>query len=346
MAKLGGIKTPFSIIILIFLVIGGNLFAGGGREDPVDTARALILEKRYNEALLILAEVARKDPRRLDEAEGLIRRIRNLRGEYNDKYEELIHVLYEERDVAKALKIIDELESLDKNPNPATRSAILRAKESARFVYNQERFIDIMTRAAEMLEKKDYWGAAALYLTGFDIGREEFDRAGYGNIITGRVDGALAEVRQASDAFIRGREIQVRAAESLKTAAGSNNPEALGAAVLRYREAFRTVASVFKTALLAAESLQEQNRRVGTIREGIREDFFLGYTQRLSAGRHTAASPEGIKGAAESSVARLPRPGCTRRYCPLRQSAGGRPRSVAESCPDPDNPTIRDAAIR
>jgi tetratricopeptide (TPR) repeat protein len=259
----------------------------------------MIVEKRYNEALLLLAEVIRKDPERIDEAESLIRRIRIIRGDYNNKYEELINVLYEQRDVEKALEIIRELEALDANPNPVAQSAVLKAKDSALFIFNQNRFNDIMTRAAALLDQKNYWEAVGLYLGGFDLGKESFDRAGYGNIIETRVNSTLGNLSSISREFVENNRNFLDAYIALKAALTAGNPATIGAAVDRYVRIFRIAGETYKTALRTTRDLEEQNSRIIMVREGLREDFFLGYTQRLASGRKNVTAPEGIKGAAE-----------------------------------------------
>ena len=289
------------LIFLLFLILSAALpvFGSGQKEDPIATARSLIVEKRYNDALLVLAEVIRTDPERVDEAESLIRRIRNIRGDYNEKYEELIKVLYDNRDVEKALAIIKELESLDKNPNAAAQNAVIKAKDSALFVYNQNRFNDIMARAQTQLAAKQYWNAVETYLSGFDLGKETFERAAYGNIIEGKVKSSLAVLESVSKTFVRERDALNQAAAALLAALERGDLLARDAAGEAYVKTFASAAAAFRTALVTARTLEEQNQRIVMIREGVKEDFFLGYTMRLAAGRKSSTTPEGIKGAAE-----------------------------------------------
>jgi hypothetical protein len=138
-----------------------------------------------------------------------------------------------------------------------------------------------------------------LYLGGFPIGREGFDKAGYGNIVTNGTDAALETLRRASAAFMQGKAGHAAALGGLLAAAESRDPAAADAAIARYLDAVRSAALLFKTAARSHAALREQNRIVGTIREGIREDFYLGFMMRFAAGRQNATSPEGIKGAAE-----------------------------------------------
>src|SRR5687767_7612643 len=92
-------------IVIAFLFLGGFLPANGVQENRVARARELIAEKNYNEAILILTTVVREEPDRQDEAQELISLIVRLRNQYNNDYEELIRLLYTEKDEAKALLV-------------------------------------------------------------------------------------------------------------------------------------------------------------------------------------------------------------------------------------------------
>ena len=112
------------ILLAVLLAAAISSFAGGQGEDPIETAKSLIEEKKYDEAVRILAEVVRRDPEKLDAVEELMAKIRAIRESFNEKYEELLEVLYEDKDVDKALVLIDELLEMDPNPNKATRTAV------------------------------------------------------------------------------------------------------------------------------------------------------------------------------------------------------------------------------
>ncbi|MCX7787136.1 MAG: hypothetical protein N2442_05525 [Spirochaetes bacterium] len=295
---MGGIVRFFILYTLLCFFPSYLLVAGGVKEDPIALARSLIIEKRYNEALVVLAEAARKDPERIEEAENLIRRIRAIRGEYYDKYEDLIKVLYEQKDVEKALSIIRELESLDAAPNETTRVALKKAKESAQFVYNQNRFNDLMAQAAMALERKDYGSAVELYVGGFDIGREFFTDAKYGNIVETRVYSILDTVRRTSEQFLRFRNQYISLANSLQDRIRQGKDEEVRAALGAFLETFSRASVLFKVAAESVEELKDQNEKLIQIRRVTNEDIFLGFLHRIIGGRSTSKTPEGIRGAA------------------------------------------------
>jgi hypothetical protein len=293
--KAGRRKLSIYPVILIFLAAGGSLSASGTKEDPVATARNLIQERRYNEALLILTDIARKDPERIDEAEELIRQVRTIRGAYYDRYEDLIRVLYEDRDVAKALQLIDDLESLDSNPNPETVTALNRAREMAQFIYDQEQFIIIMNDALVLLDQKDYWGAASRYLGAFGMGKLSFDAANYPDDVREGIESLIEAVRRETADFVDARAEQRGALTELQASLEPEGEAVFNEAVSRYLTVFRAVAETINTALRTVTALREQNAIISPNKE----DLYLGYTQRFIGGRQNAESPEGIKGAAE-----------------------------------------------
>jgi hypothetical protein len=282
-------------ILVFFVAGGGSLCAGGSQEEGLDTARRLIAEKRYNEALLVLTEVIRGDPEKTAEAENLIRQVRLYREAYSDRYEELIRILYEERDVVRALALVRELEALDPNPNPATVAALEKARESAQFIYEQQEFARIMDAALALLGQGEYWQACAMYEEAIGLGRERFDRAGYGNVVRGRVDAVIDSVRRQAGVFRDTEAAQRQALGDIRAAAQGSDAAAFQAAIARYGEIFRPVARLAGGSLSAVSQLQAQNDIV----LDDREDIFLAYTERLIGGRPNSRETEGIKGAAQ-----------------------------------------------
>ncbi|MDR2587871.1 MAG: hypothetical protein LBC67_00445 [Spirochaetales bacterium] len=303
--RLGGKILCIFTVLLIFFAGGGELRALGSRDDAIVGAKALIVEKRYNEALLLLTDFIRREPDLADEAEELIRRILVIRGNYYDIYEELIRVLYTEKNVERALELIARLESLDFNPNPEAVAALARAKDSARFIYNQEQFTAIMQEALVMLNRGDYWAAAARYLSGFGMGRESFEAGNYGDEVEARVESVIQSVRRGTEAFLAGEARQRQAAQALLSSSRGTDGVAFNRALSEYVEVFHSVSSMLKTSLFAASALSGQN---DALTGSGHEDLYLGYTERFITGRQNSGAVEGIKGAAERLLRETSRP--------------------------------------
>lgn len=261
-------------------------------------------EKRYNDAILILTDVVREDPQRLDQAEDLLKEIRQIRSQYNNRYEDLITVLYEENDVGKALRIIEELESLDANPNEATRVAVNKARTSAAFVFNLNRFNDIMKEALAALDEERYSDAVELYLSGFDLHREDFDKQEYGNIIKDPIYSGVETVNSAAGRYLenaeRVREISDRCTAAVTSEDLTNVRENMS----QFSDILNELTSLHRRIYEAGRTFEEQNTIIEEQTERGKEEFFLSYTMRLTNGRQQVDHLEGISGAIRLQVER------------------------------------------
>jgi hypothetical protein len=194
-----GITLLLVLIITIGLPIAVQ---AGGRAEKEARARLaeverLIEARRYNDAILRLTEIVKENPDLFDAAEQLMNRIREVRSQYNAKFEEMVRTLFEERDIAKGLQLIEELQQLDPYPSPAMARALELAKLGRELVVNLKQFTEIMDAAAVLLREGRYAEANAKYLEAFKLGRKSFDAADYGNIVKNSVYASLDSVLQA-----------------------------------------------------------------------------------------------------------------------------------------------------
>ena len=190
-----------TIAATLFLSVSISLFAGGQKEDLLAQAEILISERKYNEAILIITEVMKNEPDQFDRCQRMIGEIRDARTAYNDTYAELIDI-YDSGDLEKAYEIIKTLESLDRDPNKATAQSLVTARETAGFVYNQNRFLDIMTRAESANNQGLYRDAISIYLSGFDLSRDIFDGENYGSVIVNQIDRESKRISDTSSMIL------------------------------------------------------------------------------------------------------------------------------------------------
>lgn len=282
-------------ILFAFLFLGGLLTANGVQENRVAKAKELIAQKNYNDAILILTTVVREEPDRQDEAQELITEIVKLRNQYNSDYENLIKLLYDQKDEATALTVIAQLEGLDKNPNKQTQEEIKQAKRTARLIANNKRYQDIMARARAFLARREYGSAVQVYLEASDLAKDMFNESGYGNVLTNQVERAWEDLKAASTLFIQAEaKIKTLPAQGTALLATETLPSpALDAAlaILRDVAAWRQRAwadgVLFKT---QSDFLAKNNRQ---------EDFYLSYSYLILHGPADTKDTEGILGAVD-----------------------------------------------
>jgi hypothetical protein len=195
----GGDRVKW-VLVAVMAVLTCLAFAGGQQEDPLEQAERLIEEKKYGEALQLLAEVRRTEPEKTDAVDRLTERIFLDENTVNDMWEDLNRTLYDEKDSEGGLAIIRRIEEFYPNPGPAMLAALNEAKRGALLVANESRFYDVMDRALVLLLQDRYFTAAETYLEARDVYRDVFYEAGHGNIIENAVGEGGARVGSVGSA--------------------------------------------------------------------------------------------------------------------------------------------------
>jgi hypothetical protein len=274
------------------------LYASGNREDRIIEAQQLVGDRKYNDAIFILTEMLKTEPERINEIQDLLISIRSEKEKYNDRYEELIET-YGGDNVEAAYPMIKELEDLDPEPNEATRESLVLARETAGFVFNNNRWVEIMDRAATFIADGEYPQAVEAYREGFDLSRDIFSDAGYGNIVRDEI-------------FARAGEMGELSTEFLSLYSSFFEKKGIVDETFKERDAAGFIAAV--------EDFNIELERISEIREGLKDsaDYFLLqedslrrtrgddkqihyliYLDRLLNGRTTNDEKEGITGVLE-----------------------------------------------
>ncbi len=294
-------RASMVIAISLLVLMVGYINAGGQGENNtltlLDKANKLIEDKDYNAAIILLTEIARGDPEAFEETTNLIEKIREMKAEYNLKYEELIEVLFEQNDLENGLKIIKELQALDPRPNQATLEAIGQAKKGAELVYNLNRFNGIMDRALSLIKDGNFIEAVAVYISGYDLHKEDFDQAGYGNIIEASVNKSLARLSEAAETFratagalgteINNLDIEVFPVDGLDIAGVEEEIRGL-------HEKLIQMIAFSKTVEDEASNLKLQNSHIKEVSPESKYDLFLHFAGQLALGRYGSEEQEGI----------------------------------------------------
>ena len=280
-----------ALTILIFSLFSLPLAAGGQEDIPLytmDDADRLIEERNYSEAIEVLISLSKQDPEFFEIAQQKIRYIRTIRDSYNVLYDELIKVLFEEEDYEQALNLIQELDSLDSNPNEATRLAIRDARISAELVYYRKIFNDIMDQALIHLAEGEYFQAIKLYETGFVLFRQTFDESEYGSLVKDPVyrayDQLVAQLDRVETDWSR------FALDDLENLALESGDEGTFNSLLA---GLTELSGLRNSIYRISEVYGRQNALVAEGNKGV-EDFHLSFMNRLLAGRLNQTEWEGI----------------------------------------------------
>ncbi len=291
-------RPVFSIclVLLLFFSLTGEVSARGQREDRLDEARALIEEQRYNDAILIITQVMKENPKQFDEAERLLKEVRQARENYNQTYQELIEILDvqegEQLNEQEAYDIIQKLEELDADPNKAAVEAFAQARRSIVFTVNNQRFQGIMQTAGEYLEEERYVDAINEYLTGFSLHEDLFKEDEFGNVIESQVDARREEIRQLSQQYNSLYSLFEQSRQEYAAAEGNTTQER------QQLQGFQQqIMEVWDGVVQDANAIEEI--RLSILGEDTTDIPFLSTLRVLSKGRPQSELPVGIAGAIE-----------------------------------------------
>jgi hypothetical protein len=273
--------------------------AGGQREDPVQTARQLMADRRYNDAILVLIDVMKKSPHRFEEAEKLLTEVRKVRDTYNSYYEELIQVLNppagEEIDENRAYDLIRRMEDLDEEPNKAAVAAFSEMRRSIVFAVNDREFRDILAQAEEDLAREDYAGAVTTYLSALGIHEGLFLERGYDAQLVALSDELRSLLKQEGERFLGQRDEILLHYGDASAALSSENSQLLSQELEPLSGDMEDIAALRSSLLTVAENLDELRLEIQD--ESETDVPYLSTMRVIARGRSDRESPEGISGA-------------------------------------------------
>lgn len=168
-------KKLVLLCCIIFLSVNLVYSRGSSEISQIDNAKALVEEKRYNDAIALLTNYVSENPNAIYEVQSLIDDIRDERDKNNTLMDDIIKALYDDEDFEEGARLIKEYESNNPFPDELSKIFINDARDAATFVINQKSFVTFMDQALALLETGQYNEALDKYLLCMDFHLDEFD---------------------------------------------------------------------------------------------------------------------------------------------------------------------------
>ena len=293
-----GYRKIYYLLLFFIILWPVNLYAGGQKEDRIPQATALVEERRYNDAILLLTEIMKTNPDQFAEAQKLIQQISAARIAYNDLYSQLIEVLDppagEAIDEDRAYEIIKEMENLDSDPNKAAVAAFAQARESIVFAVNDRAYDILMETAAAQISRKGYTEAIETYLGGFSLHREGFVEKDYGNIVEDQIAIYQDGIRVAARGFLNLYNTISNGSKEYSQVIKRGLVDEIEDGYADYSIVMLKVSTYWRTLKGIPEKLN--NIRLSVQREDESDIPYISTTSVLVTGRHSSEIKEGISG--------------------------------------------------
>ncbi len=286
------------IILILVVFLPAAIFGSGQKEDRMPQVVSLMDERRYNDAILLLAEIMKTNPDQFAEAQILMQKITTARDSYNLLYDELITVLDppegEVIDEDKAYAIIREMESLDSNPNKAAVAAFAQAKKSIVFAVENRTYSIIMETAAAQIEAGEYTEAVDTYLGGYNLHNDGFVEKDYGNIVQDQVEIFQDTIIVAAKGFLNLYDTIISEGEKYSVTIAEGSLENIETGYNDYASVMIEAGEYWKTLKGTAAKLEKLRNSIQ--REDESDIPYISTNRILTVGRASFNGKEGIAG--------------------------------------------------
>jgi hypothetical protein len=303
MAKFAQRSVVFYFFVCFFLLTALiPVFGRGSQEPDLSKADELIAAKEYDEAILLLSEYIRQNPDKFELANQRLRKIYQIRDEFNRYSDELINMLTNNPDDSeRVLALTLRLRALENENSPLMTNFVSRAQEIAQFNVYRNQLRDILQNGRIALDRGDSEGAILIYASGMSIMRDEFFAAGYGTRIerdvqqeTQRINTTITSFRPDNAQIVSITSDLVRAINSGQTARITELINRLNPIIDDFtkqkQELYRAVNSI--------DRMLEELRRSDP---GMGDRNHLAFISRVIHGRTDESIQEGMFGAFDSS---------------------------------------------
>jgi hypothetical protein len=287
-------------LLLLFLGLTAPLLHGrGARGGDLDRADALIAGRRYDEAMLILAGYAGKNPGEFSRTRGRLRKIMLLRNSYHTLAGELLDLLAADPDNSeKILDLTRRLEAIEPSQG-TTRRFIIHVEELALFGRNRRLLERTMAEGQALLDRGDHMAALRRYAGGLEIAGDTFFSAGPGEPADSRFRSSLDTLTQGVEDFAA-LEAPLRGALAGVERIGSGDDENTLAPL---RDCYARLSLPVERLIAANNAMTEaanelDEQLAGFLREdpGMGDQNYLSFVSRIIRGR--GDPEEGLLGAA------------------------------------------------
>jgi len=290
------------ILIVVSLFSAVPVLHGKGRQDEaLSRVDALIAEKHYNEALSILSEYARGDAKKFDQAQARVRKILEVREQYNTTAQTLLNEMEKEfPDDARILYLTNRLNDLDPERIAETQDLINQIRQIAQFRSYQKRLEGILDQGQRLIAQGEYTDALRVYTGGLSIYQEEFFNAGYGSAMETRAQQGIASLTGSIGTF---GSVMTALLAAVRDLEGMANQGVELQNLAAYRNAYNRVGTEIDRFIALRESYAgtERNFRddLAQLRRSdprMADRNFLAFALRLMTGR-TEGAQDGMLGA-------------------------------------------------
>lgn len=277
-------------------------FSLGNQEIGLPKVDRLIKERNYNEAILALVEYMEENPKDFEGAQKRIKKIIELREDYNAHAQSLLEVMVNEpTNDKKKLDMIASMENLEKNPNLASQRFIDDTKNAAQFTYFRALFEEVMQKSNNYIDSSSYILALETLNTGFIIYKDDFDLSN-NPILVHEVNQYLESIQDIVFTISETFDLFSDSAHNVAFNVSTQNYGELYSSYEEFAHTFVSLVEVRNKIATFGWFFEDSFETLSLNDEYITDNSFLPFAYRLVLGRKNTERYEGFIGTFDSLI--------------------------------------------
>ncbi len=284
------------LLSCLLLLIAASLFSGPKSDIQLVEVDALIAEKRINEALDLVQAYMKENPTDFDNAQKRVDIIFESRNNYKEKADELVRIIVEDplNDKLK-LDIIEELESMEANPNEEEKEFIENIKVTSQFTYFRALYEQIVTDGTNLFNQGDYAASTQRFTDGFELYYEDFFEKGFDQSL---IETTLTNLSSANSSVNDYAQIQTSLISVFEQYNQALSQYSINDSLAQYQnvsEVLNQFAQIRNASALAGFYFEEQTAILQAEDAELTDAFFLPFAFRIILGRGVESEANIIK---------------------------------------------------
>ena len=288
-----------SILIGILSV---TAFSKGAAETDYASAKSYLEASENTAALENIIQVIESKPESIESGISLARESMKNQAEFQQAFHDLIELLKEEpNNNIKRIAMIDRMEALESDMDPALREFLKKLKISSFYAIYRIKFNDIMNEGNALIKTQKYNEAAKTFIKGFSMYDGASLNADEYNRINNILKSSLDSVKSDTEQYERFYAEFISDVNRYRNKAVSSAPASLEKELNNLRNSASQLRSITGSLIKSGSALKQiysSERK----KNSAAEETVLPFAYRLTIGRDSAKEYEGIEGAMEAGV--------------------------------------------
>ncbi|MGL4982983.1 MAG: hypothetical protein ACRC4W_09085 [Treponemataceae bacterium] len=196
------IKKKLIFISLFTIFSLSSLLAAGRKENKFAEIDDSITAKNYNQALILIEDLLKRDPQEFDNAQQRVKIILEHRDDFYSLAEDLVDIILKDpTNNDSKLRLLNQLEGSEKDIDENTLAFFEQTRRIAEFTYIRASFERTIRGAIALTERKRYVDAVNYINESFSLNKEDLENYNFSDEKINDIETKVKNVEKQLEAY-------------------------------------------------------------------------------------------------------------------------------------------------